>query len=271
MAAEKEKAVEGETKEPQSSRRRLWRSTSDRYVSGVCGGVAENFGIDSWIVRLAWGGAVCLAGTGLFAYIIAWVIVPENPAQTPGPTNKTRNSSVAWGVVLVVIGCLFLLRELNWFDFHTFRHYYYWHPRFWDFDFDLTVPTLLIAAGAFYIFSVMKKDKSKESTEKNLQSGGQKVDKKLTRSTKERMISGVCGGLATYFDIDPSLVRIGFALLTLASGGLAGIVAYIVMMVVIPEDVSATTAAPVAEKTAPPEADKSKRRPKRTTTKLKKP
>jgi hypothetical protein len=39
-------------------------------------------------------------------------------------------------------------------------------------------------------------------------------NKKLTRSRSDRMLAGVCGGLAAYFGLDPSLVRIGYALLT---------------------------------------------------------
>lgn len=270
MTSEKEKPSTETPTTKRTAGKRLWRSRSDRYVSGVCGGVATYLGIDTWIVRLTSLGAVCLAGTGLFAYILAWIIVPENPDESPQQSNATRNSSVVWGVVLVMIGCFFLLRELDWFDLHLFRHYLYWHPRFWDFDFDLTVPTLLIAAGALYIYSVMKRDRNRESTEKTLQSGGKNVEKKLTRSTQERMISGVCGGLATYFNIDPSLVRIGFALLTLASGGLAGIIAYIVMMVVIPEDVAVSAPAPTPGKATKSEPEKPKGRASRAATKPKK-
>jgi phage shock protein C len=50
------------------------------------------------------------------------------------------------------------------------------------------------------------------------------------------MIGGVCGGIAKYFNIDPSLVRIGFVLPTVFSGMIFGIVTYIVMMIVVPEE-----------------------------------
>jgi len=58
-------------------------------------------------------------------------------------------------------------------------------------------------------------------------------EKRLYRS-KNRMISGVCGGIAEYFNIDPTVVRLVWALITLGSLGL-GIVGYIIAMVVIPE------------------------------------
>lgn len=59
--------------------------------------------------------------------------------------------------------------------------------------------------------------------------------KRLTRSTSDRMIAGVCGGLAEYFDLDPTVVRIGYVLLSVFSAGFPGIVAYIILAVVVPE------------------------------------
>lgn len=58
--------------------------------------------------------------------------------------------------------------------------------------------------------------------------------KHLYRSRKDRMIAGVCGGLASYIGIDPTLVRLLFVLGLFAVGGT--FFAYIVMMIVIPEE-----------------------------------
>jgi phage shock protein C len=55
---------------------------------------------------------------------------------------------------------------------------------------------------------------------------------RLTRSTTETMIAGVCGGLAEYFNIDPVIVRLIFVLVTLTSG--MGIPVYIVLWIVMP-------------------------------------
>jgi phage shock protein PspC (stress-responsive transcriptional regulator) len=63
----------------------------------------------------------------------------------------------------------------------------------------------------------------------------------LTRSTTDKKISGVSGGLAAYLGIDPLLVRIGFVVATLASG--AGLLAYVALLVLVPTD-DATAAAP---------------------------
>jgi phage shock protein C len=59
--------------------------------------------------------------------------------------------------------------------------------------------------------------------------------KKLYRSKTDRKIAGICGGLGKYFDIDPTLIRVGFVLLLLP-GGLPGLLPYIVLWLIIPEE-----------------------------------
>ena len=59
-------------------------------------------------------------------------------------------------------------------------------------------------------------------------------EKSLFKSKKNRMIEGVCGGIAEYFDVDPTLIRLLWVLITLFSFG-AGIIAYIIACVIIPE------------------------------------
>lgn len=58
--------------------------------------------------------------------------------------------------------------------------------------------------------------------------------KRLTRSTDDRTIAGVCAGIAEYFGIDPVLVRALFVVATLAGG--PGLILYIVLWIVMPED-----------------------------------
>jgi phage shock protein PspC (stress-responsive transcriptional regulator) len=94
---------------------------------------------------------------------------------------------------------------------------------------------LLILAGLYYFFTAYKKDSADKNTAKS-KSGGQEMQKRLTRSKSEKMVAGVCGGLADYFNIDPSFVRIGFALLTLSTAIFFGVAAYLIMMIVVPEE-----------------------------------
>lgn len=58
--------------------------------------------------------------------------------------------------------------------------------------------------------------------------------KKLYRSQSDRMIFGVCGGLARYFQVDPVVVRLSAVILTLFN--FLGLVAYIIMAIVVPEE-----------------------------------
>lgn len=58
-------------------------------------------------------------------------------------------------------------------------------------------------------------------------------EKRLVRSTSEQMIAGVAGGLAEYFNMDPTLVRLIFVLLALAGG--PGVLIYIILWIVMPE------------------------------------
>lgn len=58
--------------------------------------------------------------------------------------------------------------------------------------------------------------------------------KKLYRSRKEQMIAGICGGIAEYFAIDPTIVRLVFVLLALLGG--PGLLIYIILWIVVPEE-----------------------------------
>lgn len=60
------------------------------------------------------------------------------------------------------------------------------------------------------------------------------MEKRLYKSNKNIKIDGVCAGIAEYFAIDPTLVRLGAVVMTLAVG--SGILAYIVCAIVIPRD-----------------------------------
>ena len=58
-------------------------------------------------------------------------------------------------------------------------------------------------------------------------------NRKLTRSN-DRMIAGVCAGLAEYFGLDTTLVRVGYALLTVFTA-FSGVIVYLILMIVMPE------------------------------------
>ena len=57
----------------------LRRSRGDRWIAGVCGGIAKATGVESWVWRLIFAVLLLLGGTGLLIYILLWIFVPEEP------------------------------------------------------------------------------------------------------------------------------------------------------------------------------------------------
>jgi phage shock protein C len=128
--------------------KRLYRSRTERVIGGVCAGLGEYFGVDPTIVRIA---AVLLAlanGVGVVAYVILWIIVPEEgenpmnedqktedmpvesapqaPTPTPAPVAqpvappappapvappRPARGGLTGGIVLIIIGGLFLVSQ----------------------------------------------------------------------------------------------------------------------------------------------------------------
>lgn len=58
--------------------------------------------------------------------------------------------------------------------------------------------------------------------------------KKLTRSN-DKLLAGVCAGIAEYFDIDPTLVRVCYAALSVFTTGFPGLLLYIILMIIMPQ------------------------------------
>jgi len=145
--------------------KKLYRSTTDKMLGGVAGGLAEYFDIDSTLVRVLFIVVVFLGGGGIIAYIILWIVVPQKPYELPkypfnqspsgsesgsgNPSEESKsdsfsvaNGSVAgsvthtggkqmWiAIILILIGVLLLIDNI----FPTFAFHHFW-------------PVLLIAIG----------------------------------------------------------------------------------------------------------------------------
>ena len=133
--------------------KKLYRSRKDKMLGGVAGGLAEYFDIDPTIVRIIFVVTLFIGGGGFLAYIIMWIVVPEEPfvivtpdasagqtatgeAAGPDPQIVYQNQhrqkrGNMFGFILIIIGGLFLLD--NFF------------PRFDICDF---WPLIIIAIGA---------------------------------------------------------------------------------------------------------------------------
>jgi phage shock protein PspC (stress-responsive transcriptional regulator) len=63
--------------------KRLYRSTTDRRVAGVCGGLADYFGLDATLVRILYFVALILpGGIGILPYVVLWIVLPEQAGIT---------------------------------------------------------------------------------------------------------------------------------------------------------------------------------------------
>jgi len=60
--------------------------------------------------------------------------------------------------------------------------------------------------------------------------------KRLKRSRKEKMVAGVCGGLAEYFDMDPTVMRLLYVLVSVISAAFPGILVYLILWIIVPPD-----------------------------------
>jgi phage shock protein C len=205
------------------SPQKIYRSRAQRVIAGVCGGMAEYFNIDVLLVRLAWIFAILFAGTGILAYIVCIFLIPDNPDQEV-PEKKHKKPGEAskfWGIILIIIGALFLIQQSGiFYNFH-----------FWHIQWQAIIAFGFIALGVYIIMNRNKEqgDTAEEGNESSPAASG----KIFYRIEQGKMLSGVCTGLAHYFSIDVTLMRLLWVFLTLASGGL-GILAYIIAVIVLP-------------------------------------
>ncbi len=137
----------------------LYRSSTHRVIGGVAGGIGEYLDVDPVLIRILFVVAFLAGGVGIVAYIIAWIIIPEQPREQtmstpsdpqqpnvppqPQPQNqyeeRHRRGSVVGGLVLLVIGLLFLGQNFL--------------P---DFNFGDWWPLILVAIGAGLLYKAIR-------------------------------------------------------------------------------------------------------------------
>lgn len=152
--------------------KKLYRSARDKYLAGVCGGIAHYFNVDPVIIRLIFFIAAVMGGGGILAYLILSVVLPvkpfyttfdaeasvvdeDPPESTSGSSNddaEPRKARKAWspahvpksnliaGVALILVGAAFLAG--NFIDSLKFSNLW---------------PVVLIALGAIILLSSVKK------------------------------------------------------------------------------------------------------------------
>lgn len=142
--------------------KKLYRSREDRVIGGVCGGLADFFDIDSTWIRLGFILIVLAGGAGILAYIIAWIVIPEEPVRSKRKAeegevivegeieeeyadNSTDDKNYdqrqkILGFILVILGVFFLIDR--WLPFFRWE-------RFW--------PLLIVVLGLSLLIKGVRK------------------------------------------------------------------------------------------------------------------
>jgi phage shock protein C len=100
---------------PPAAERQLRRSHSERVLAGVCGGLGRYLGIDPVLLRIAFVVLGLANGLGVIAYVVCWIVIPEErPGQPIGPAPAARRETgrLVLGGALVVLGLVLLLDRL---------------------------------------------------------------------------------------------------------------------------------------------------------------
>jgi phage shock protein C len=204
-------------------------------LDGVCGGVAEYFGLDSTLVRIAWVLLTLVGGVGVLLYIVAMIIMPVNRGQTSAPPVAVRErNSKFWGILLVVVGTVWFLGNLG---------LPLWH-HWWGLAWDVVLPVLLILAGVAFLFGGRNSlSPAPVTSDAPLQPESPAAETpppsglraRLYKSRAEKKIFGVCGGIASYFNVDPTMVRLLFIIASFASFGFM-LLLYVIMAIVTPRE-----------------------------------
>ena len=225
-----------ERTEPRAKAHKLYKSSTDRIVDGVCGGVAEYMSIDATVVRLVLVALSILSiGAGVILYIIGMAVIPSRPVSLESSTESEEQKpqsaggatlTLVLGIIIVIIGVTLLF------------NYYGVMPVGIAFSHlgRLALPIIFILVGGALLLGRERGEVKKSDVESESVSAG--VEKKrLTRSVHDKKIAGVCGGLAAYMDVDPTIVRLACVVLAFASFGLA-LILYFACAFIIPKEVS---------------------------------
>jgi len=220
--------------------RRIYKSRRNRFIDGVCGGIAEYFGVDPTIVRLLWVLVTLLGGSGIVLYIVGMIVMPVNPEHLAGlqPSTTAASSSEPsdrrrfFGILLMLAGMFFLLANLGWFTGFGW----------WAFSRSVVFPVFLILVGALFIYTYSVRQQpvpTPAGTPPGEGTGAgtapQASTREFRRSITDRKLFGVCGGLAKYFNVDSTIVRFVFVFMVLGSFGWA-LVLYIILGIVVQEE-----------------------------------
>ncbi|MCK4546420.1 MAG: PspC domain-containing protein [Candidatus Eisenbacteria sp.] len=206
---------------------RLYKARDGIFIDGVCAGLAEYMGVSAMAVRAA---IVILAFAGfwgLVLYLLGMVLIPRSPVagvseETAVEKPAGRGWAAGLGLGIIVLGVVLLLSGIGLLQVR------FW--RVWHIGFGVSWPLLVVVLG--WVIMV----RHEAATDRRGDSSG-----RLERCRDDRMVAGLCGGIARRMRLDPSLVRVLWSFFTLLSGGV-GAVLYGMLVLGISEEAQDTPA-----------------------------
>jgi len=181
-----------------------------------------------------WVLLILAGGMGILLYFVAMIIMPVNRGETSAPAVAVRErNSKFWGILLVVVGTVWFLGNLG---------IPLWH-HWWGLAWDVVLPVLLILAGVAFLFggrnwlsaASVPSEPSPGPESPAAEPVPHALPPRLYKSRTERKMFGVCGGIAAYFNADPTIVRLLFIIASFASFGFM-LLLYVIMAIVTPRE-----------------------------------
>ena len=207
--------------------KRIIRSRKDRIISGVCGGFAEYFGLDSSLIRLAWIFFTLFGGSGILAYLLAMIVIPDELSvpyyERNNVTPEKNDKTILWGALLIFVGLIL-------FFMHNDLLNMIWR-RFWDSSINLFLAIAILGFGVYLLYT-------KRSELASIMNEGTGLPLHLSKADSK--IAGVCGGISESIQVDSTFVRFLWVLGTFMSAGI-GILLYLVLALILPSEPSEQT------------------------------
>ncbi len=202
--------------------KRIIRSRKDRIISGVCGGFAEYFGLDPSLIRLAWIFFTLFGGSGILAYLLAMIVIPDELSapyyERNNVTPEKNDKTILWGALLIFVGLIL-------FFMHNDLLNMIWR-RFWDSSINLFLAIAILGFGVYLLYT-------KRSELASIMNEGTGLPLHLSKTDSK--IAGVCGGIAESIQVDSTLVRFLWVFGAFMSAGI-GILLYLVLALILPSE-----------------------------------
>ena len=202
-------------------RRRLVRRPAEGKIGGVCAGLADHFNTDvalvraAWVVLSIWPGAVVM---GVVAYLAAWLLMPRAEAvdgAAAGPQPRLVRSQSDRRIAGICGGLA------EYFDVDPTIVRVTWVIL-------SIIPGVFIGGVVAYIAAWILTPVASPQERRVL-------DRRLARSETDKQIAGVCGGLAEYFGVDSTIVRLAAVIIAIYPGAIiGGVVAYLIAWFIMP-------------------------------------